>query len=44
MNTIVDCGNFKLFVARNPNLAVEVTKARNPIMDPYEDDSDDYYD
>lgn len=40
--TIVDCGDFRLFVAKNPNLAVQITKAfLNPMMDTFEDDSDD---
>ncbi|CAH2058618.1 unnamed protein product [Thlaspi arvense] len=41
INTIVDSGVFRLFVARNPNLAVEITKAfMNPIMKPCEDESE----
>lgn len=45
INTFLDSCEFKMFVARNPNLAVEITKAfLNPVMIPVEYESDDDYD
>lgn len=42
INTFLDSIEFKMFVARNPNLAVEITKAfLNPVMNPFEYESDD---
>ncbi|CAH8313314.1 unnamed protein product [Eruca vesicaria subsp. sativa] len=42
INTFLDSGEFKISVARNPNLAVEITKAfLNPIVIPFEYESDD---
>ncbi|KAJ0258248.1 BTB/POZ domain-containing protein [Hirschfeldia incana] len=44
IHTFLDSIEFKMFVARNPNLAVEITKAfLNPVTIPFESDDDDDY-